>query len=93
MSELTPIRRWEEIPFFPNPNEEAAYWASHQLDPSLLAASLSRGEGHESTSITLRIDPRMLSRLKRLAARRYLNYQSMIKQWLAERMEKENPES
>ena len=47
----------------------------------------------ESTSITLRIDPRMLSRLKRLAARRYLNYQSMIKQWLAERMEKENPEA
>ena len=93
MSELTPIRRWEEIPFFPNPKEEAAYWASHQLDPSLLTASLSRGEGQESTSITLRIDPRMLSRLKRLAARRYLNYQSMIKQWLAERMEKENPES
>jgi CopG antitoxin of type II toxin-antitoxin system len=93
MSELTPIRRWEDIPFFPNPKEEAAYWANHQLDPSLLAASLSRGEGQESTSITLRIDPRMLSRLKRLAARRYLNYQSMIKQWLAERMEKENPES
>ena len=93
MSELTPIRRWEEIPFFPNPKEEAAYWATHQLDPSLLAASLSRGEGQESTSITLRIDPRMLSRLKRLAARRYLNYQSMIKQWLAERMEKETPES
>ncbi|NDB96512.1 MAG: hypothetical protein EBZ78_10210 [Verrucomicrobia bacterium] len=93
MSELTPIRRWEDIPFFPNPKEEAAYWAIHQLDPSLLAASLSRGEGQESTSITLRIDPRMLSRLKRLAARRYLNYQSMIKQWLAERMEKENPES
>jgi hypothetical protein len=93
MIELTPIRRWEDIPFFPNPKEEAAYWANHQLDPSLLAASLSRGEGQESTSITLRIDPRMLSRLKRLAARRYLNYQSMIKQWLAERMEKENPES
>jgi hypothetical protein len=35
----------------------------------------------------------MLSRLKRLAARRYLNYQSMMKQWLAERMEKENPEA
>ena len=29
MSELTPIRRWEEIPFFTNPKEEAAYW-----DPS-----------------------------------------------------------
>ena len=93
MSDLTQIRKWEEIPFFPNPKEEANYWANHQLDPALLAASLSRTESQESTSITLRMDPRMLSRLKRLAARRYINYQSMIKQWLAERMEKENPEA
>jgi hypothetical protein len=31
----------------------------------------------------------MLSRIKRLARSRYLNYQSMIKQWLSERMEAE----
>jgi len=37
----------------------------------------------------LRIDPRMLARIKRLARSRYLNYQSMIKQWLSERMEQE----
>jgi hypothetical protein len=43
----------------------------------------------ESTTITLRFDPRMLSRIKRIARRRYLNYQSMIKQWLSERMEQE----
>jgi len=40
-------------------------------------------------TITLRIDPRMLSRIKRLARSRYLNYQSMIKQWLGERLEQE----
>ena len=43
----------------------------------------------ESVTITLRIDPRMLARIKRLARSRYLNYQSMIKQWLSERMEHE----
>ena len=37
----------------------------------------------------MRIDPRMLARIKRLARSRYLNYQSMIKQWLSERMEQE----
>ncbi|NCZ97144.1 MAG: hypothetical protein EBZ44_05340 [Verrucomicrobia bacterium] len=58
-----------------------------------MAVSLSRSEGQDSTSITLRMDPRMLSRLKRVAARRYLNYQSMMKQWLAERLEKELPGS
>ena len=88
---LTIIRKWEEIPFFPNPNQEATYWASHQLGPALMAGSLSLTEGQDSTSITLRMDPRMLSRLKRLAARRYLNYQSMMKQWIAERLEKELP--
>jgi len=85
------IRTWEEIPFFPNPKEESAYWLTHQLDPALMKSSLSRSEGQDSTSITLRMDPRMLSRLKRLAAQRYLNYQSMMKQWLAERLEKEIP--
>jgi predicted DNA binding CopG/RHH family protein len=48
-----------------------------------------KGDGTESTTITLRMDPRMLARLKRLAGQRYLNYQSMIKQWLAERLEQE----
>ena len=41
------------------------------------------------TLISLRIDPRMLARIKRLARSRYLNYQSMIKQWLSERLETE----
>ncbi len=58
-----------------------------------MTASLSRSEGQDSTTITLRMDPRMLSRLKRVAARRYLNYQSMMKQWIAERLEKELPGS
>jgi predicted DNA binding CopG/RHH family protein len=58
-----------------------------------MAGSLSRSEGQDSTTITLRMDPRMLSRLKRIAARRYLNYQSMMKQWIAERLEKELPGS
>ena len=93
MSVPVTIKKWEEIPFFPNPREEAAYWKGHQLDPALMAVSLSRSEGQDSTTITLRMDPRMLSRLKRLAARRYLNYQSMMKQWIAERLEKELPSS
>ena len=52
-------------------------------------ASIQRQTVRESTTITLRFDPQMLSRIKRLARHRYLNYQSMIKQWLAERLEEE----
>lgn len=49
----------------------------------------SGGQSSESVTITLRMDPRMLARIKRLARSRYLNYQSMIKQWLGERLEAE----
>ncbi len=91
MSHPAVIKKWENIPFFPNPRQEASYWKEHQLDPALMSTSLSRSEGQDSTTITLRMDPRMLSRLKRIAARRYLNYQSMMKQWIAERLEKELP--
>jgi predicted DNA binding CopG/RHH family protein len=52
-------------------------------------AAIQRQTVRESTTITLRFDPQMLSRIKRLARHRYLNYQSMIKQWLAERLEEE----
>jgi len=62
----------------------------HQVDLRLMeAAATAMSEGSESVTITLRIDPRMLARIKRVARSRFLNYQSMIKQWLSERMEKE----
>jgi predicted DNA binding CopG/RHH family protein len=53
------------------------------------AAIAGSAEASESVTITLRMDPRMLARIKRLARTRFLNYQSMIKQWLSERMEQE----
>ncbi len=83
------IERWSQIPEFEDEREEAAFWASHSLDPRLMNASIQRQTVRESTTITLRFDPQMLSRIKRLARQRYLNYQSMIKQWLAERLEEE----
>lgn len=83
------IRNWTELPHFENEEAEAGYWMEHQLDARLMLSSVHRPDVRESTTITLRFDPRMLSRIKRIARRRYLNYQSMIKQWLSERMEQE----
>lgn len=88
-ADLKPIRAWKEVPAFDSDEAEGKFWASHQLDPRLMQASIHRADVRESTTITLRFDPRMLSRIKRVARRRYLNYQSMIKQWLSERMEQE----
>jgi hypothetical protein len=86
---LATVTSWEDVPLFAGAREEAEYWESHQLALALLQGSLVSADSNESTTITLRMDPRMLSRLKRLARQRYLNYQSMLKQWVAERLEKE----
>ncbi|MBK1832844.1 CopG family antitoxin [Roseibacillus ishigakijimensis] len=83
------ITSWEDIPDFEDEEEEADFWSKHELAPRLMQGSLHSPDSRESTTITLRFDPRMLSRIKRIARSRFLNYQSMIKQWLAERLEDE----
>ena len=80
---------WTEVPNFESEEDEAVYWADARLDVRLMNASLLKADTRESTTITLRFDPRLLARIKRIARSRYLNYQSMIKQWLSERLEKE----
>jgi predicted DNA binding CopG/RHH family protein len=80
---------WEDVPIFDSEEAEADFWSENRPDLRLMEAATAGGEASESVTITLRIDPRMLARIKRLARSRYLNYQSMIKQWLSERMEDE----
>jgi len=87
---LHAITNWEDVPLFDREDAEADFWASTRADLRLMENSVVPfSESSESVTITLRIDPRMLARIKRLARSRYLNYQSMIKQWLSERMEQE----
>ena len=88
---MTYINQWEQVPDFVTDKDEAKYWNSTAIDVRLMENSIAIGSNaNESVTITLRMDPRMLSRIKRLARSRFLNYQSMIKQWLSERMENEN---
>ena len=84
------IAKWEDVPIFDSEEAEAEFWAENKPDLRLMENAVAGvSENAESVTITLRIDPRMLARIKRLARTRYLNYQSMIKQWLSERMEQE----
>ncbi len=81
---------WEDVPIFDSESAEAVFWAENRPDLRLMEAAVAgSSESSESVTITLRFDPRMLARIKRLARMRYLNYQSMVKQWLSERMEQE----
>jgi predicted DNA binding CopG/RHH family protein len=86
---VNPVTNWEEVPLFDREEAEAAFWDANRIDLRLMESSVASGQDAESVTITLRMDPRMLARIKRLARSRYLNYQSMMKQWLSERMEDE----
>ena len=87
---MNTIPNWDDVPLFDNEEAEAAFWAENRPDLRLMEAAVAASsELSESVTITLRMDPRMLARIKRLARSRYLNYQSMMKQWLSERMESE----
>ena len=84
------ITRWEEVPMFDREEAEAVFWAENRPDLRLMERSAaSSSQMGESVTISLRIDPRMLARIKRIARSRFLNYQSMMKQWISERMEQE----
>ncbi|MEM7014952.1 MAG: CopG family antitoxin [Verrucomicrobiota bacterium] len=86
---LKALKAWDDIPEFEDEAEEAKFWMTHTLEPRLMNTAVHSQNVRESTTITLRFDPRMLARIKRIARSRYLNYQSMIKQWLSERLEDE----
>lgn len=83
------ITSWKSIPDFNDETAEAEFWSQHAIDGRLMNSSIHRPAVRESTTVTLRFDPQMLARIKRLARARYLNYQSMMKQWLSERLEQE----
>ena len=85
------ISQWDQVPEFAGEAEEASFWEDAKLDVRLMENSILAGQSaKESVTITLRMDPRMLSRVKFVARSRFLNYQSMIKQWLSERLEDEH---
>ena len=83
------LQDWKDLPEFEDEKQEAEFWANHMIEPHLMNASSHKPTVRESTTITLRFDPQMLSRIKRIARSRYLNDQSMMKQWLSERVEQE----
>ena len=78
------------MPIFDSEEAEGSFWLESRVDVRLMESAVATaGEATDSVTITLRMDPRMLARIKRIARSRYLNYQSMIKQWLGERLESE----
>ena len=63
---LQTIQSWDDVPLFDSEQAEADFWAENQVDQRLMELSATASsEQSESVTITLRMDPRMLSRIKR----------------------------
>lgn len=87
----------KKIPKFANAAEEARFWETHsitshldELEPisePLITVAPKRAR----RPITIRFDEDLLNALKKIAAKRRIPYQTMIKSWLFERVSEEYP--
>jgi predicted DNA binding CopG/RHH family protein len=82
-----------EIPKFKNEDEERDFWANHDLSDYIdqfeeIEMDLSKLKP-STESISLRLPAFLLMRIKELANSRDVPYQSLMKIFLAERVEKE----
>jgi hypothetical protein len=95
---LTVIEREDDIPQFASEAEEAVFWSTHTLSDELLedfrpvpeAGNDILPPARTSTSaVSLRLEHDLLYRLRRLAARRHIGYQTLLKLFVAERLYEE----
>jgi len=90
------VRRPEDIPEFASEEEEHRFWSEHRFGGKMLKEMTPGGdEGvlppprEETRPVSVRFDPTMLDRLRALAARRGQRYQTLLKQFVLERLYEE----
>lgn len=86
-------QKLKPIPKFKNEDEEREFWATHDLTDyfdHFKPVKLDLSKLKPSTeSISLRLPSYLLGRVKQIANSRDVPYQSLMKIFLAERVEKE----
>lgn len=87
------MKKLKKIPQFKNENEEREFWSSHDsieyLDWSKAERAIFPNLKLSTQTISLRIPEYLLARIKQLAHSKDVPYQSLIKVFLADRVEKE----
>jgi predicted DNA binding CopG/RHH family protein len=86
-------RKRKQIPAFASEDEERSFWASHDsndyVDWRRAARPSFPNLKPSLRTISLRLPELMIGQLKLLANKRDVPYQSLLKQFLAERLKKE----
>ncbi|SDF29791.1 CopG antitoxin of type II toxin-antitoxin system, partial [Thermus arciformis] len=89
------VQSLEEIPEFGSEAEEARFWGEHELGEPLLEAMAPPPEGllppprPRTRAISLRLDEDLLRRLKAMARRKGKGYQTLLKEFVLERLYEE----
>jgi predicted DNA binding CopG/RHH family protein len=85
-------KKLKPIPKFANEAEERAFWETHDstdyLDLSKARRAVFPNLKPSTVRISLRVPVSLLERIKIAANKRAVPYQSLIKVWLAEKVEK-----
>ncbi len=83
------IRSLDEIPQFASEREEHDYWKTHTMSDDLLNQpaedDLPTTRPRQRT-IALRLSDDTVARAKAVAARRHIGYQTLIKEFITERL-------
>ena len=87
------MKNLKKIPHFSNEDEERNFWATHDLtdyfDVSKAEEVIFPNLKPTTRSISLRLPEFLLAEIKQLANKRDVPYQSLMKIFLAERVEAE----
>jgi predicted DNA binding CopG/RHH family protein len=92
---LKEIHSFEEIPKFESEEEEADFWATHSLGDELLEKMGPVPEGvlpparPRTRPIGVRFDDDVVRRLKALASKKNKGYQTLLKEFVVERLYEE----
>lgn len=87
------MKKKTKVPTFRTLEEESAYWDKHSLTEHLAEFKPVRMKlkGPVKHLLSIRIDMELVRKIRRIAERRGVPYQTLMQQWLQERAEQEAP--
>ena len=89
------IQSWDEVPAFKSEAEEAEFWATHALGSRILQEMGPVADDGlpparpRTRPIAVRFDQDVVRRLRTLAARKHKGYQTLLKEFVVERLYEE----
>jgi predicted DNA binding CopG/RHH family protein len=92
---MTSLHSLDEIPTFTSEADEAAFWATHEIADDLWGQLPAVPDDHlpaarpRTRPVGIRFDESTLQRIKVLAARRHTGYQTLLREFITERLYEE----